>query len=33
MSKWNDWKKNLGDARPWHLLDPDKKIRDKSSVK
>lgn len=28
MSKWNEWKKNLGDSRPWHLLDPDKKIKD-----
>lgn len=24
MSKWNEWKKNLGDSRPWHLLDPSR---------
>ena len=28
MSKWNDWKKNLGDSRPWHLLDPNKIVKD-----
>jgi hypothetical protein len=32
MSKWNDWKNSLGDARPWHLLDPEKKIRDQSVI-
>lgn len=20
MSAWDEWKKNLGDSRPWHLL-------------
>lgn len=24
MSKWEEWKKSLGDSRPWHLLDPDR---------
>ena len=23
MSKWKEWKENLGETRPWHLLDPD----------
>lgn len=32
MSKWREWKNNLGEARPWHLLDPDKKITDQRVV-
>ena len=28
MSKWKEWKNSLGEARPWHLLDPDKRIMD-----
>jgi hypothetical protein len=32
LSKWNQWKTNLGDSRPWHLLDPEKKIRSKEIV-
>lgn len=32
MSKWDEWKKNLGESRPWHLLDPDKKIEDRSII-
>jgi len=32
MSKWNEWKKNLGDSRPWHLLDPDRKINDQDII-
>ena len=32
MSKWDEWKKSLGDSRPWHLLDPDKIIRDQSII-
>ena len=32
MSKWDEWKKSLGDSRPWHLLDPDKIIRDQSVI-
>jgi len=33
MSKWNDWKKNLGEARPWHLLDSEKRIEDEEVPK
>lgn len=32
MSKWKEWKESLGDARPWHLLDPNKKIRQQSVI-
>ena len=32
MSKWDEWKNNLGDARPWHLLDPSRQIKDKSII-
>jgi len=32
MSKWSEWKENLGDARPWHLLDPSRKINDQSII-
>jgi len=32
MSKWQEWKNNLGDARPWHLLDPARKIRNQSII-
>lgn len=32
MSSWGEWKKSLGDSRPWHLLDPDKKIYDRSII-
>lgn len=28
MSKWSEWKDNLGDSRPWHALDPNKLVRD-----
>jgi hypothetical protein len=28
MSKWNEWKKSLGDSRPWHILDPDRHVSD-----
>lgn len=33
MSKWSEWKKSLGDARPWHLLDHAKHIEDENIVK
>jgi len=33
MSKWNEWKKSLGDSRPWHLLDPSRIIEDESIIK
>lgn len=32
MNKWEEWKKSLGDSRPWHLLDPSKQIEDKSLI-
>jgi hypothetical protein len=32
MSAWEEWKKSLGDSRPWHLLDYDKLIHDESVV-
>jgi predicted ArsR family transcriptional regulator len=28
MSKWKDWKNNLGDARPWHLLDKENYVEE-----
>jgi hypothetical protein len=28
MPKWDDWKKSLGDSRPWHILDPGKHVED-----
>lgn len=33
MSKWEEWKKAVGDSRPWHLLDPLKEIKDPEIVK
>jgi len=30
MSKWEEWKKNLGETRPWHLLDHGKLVEDES---
>jgi hypothetical protein len=33
MSKWEEWKKNLGDSRPWHLLDPGRIVKDASIIK
>jgi hypothetical protein len=32
MSSWSEWKKSLGDSRPWHLLDPDKIIEDQTII-
>jgi len=32
MSKWSEWKKNLGDSRPWHLLDPERLVDDENIV-
>jgi len=26
MSKWENWKKALGETRPWHVLDPNKHV-------
>lgn len=28
MSKWEEWKKSIGETRPWHLLDPNKIVDD-----
>lgn len=33
MSNWSDWKKSIGDSRPWHLLDPSKLIDDEEIIK
>ena len=30
MSKWDEWKKNLGATRPWHMLDHNKILEDTS---
>lgn len=32
MSSWSNWKKSLGDSRPWHLLDPKQLISDTKIV-
>lgn len=32
MSNWSNWKKNLGESRPWHLLDPQQLITDTKIV-
>jgi hypothetical protein len=29
---WEKWKKSQGDSRPWHLLDPDAKIKDQDKI-
>lgn len=29
---WENWKKNIGSSRPWHLLDSDAKITDKEII-
>jgi hypothetical protein len=29
---WENWKKNQGDSRPWHLLDADARITDQAIV-
>jgi hypothetical protein len=28
MSKWEEWKKAVGDTRPWHIFDPNKHVSD-----
>lgn len=33
MSKWSQWKKNIGESKPWHLLDPDRLIDNEDVVK
>lgn len=32
MSKWSEWKKNMGDSRPWHLLNPDRLLDNQDIV-
>jgi hypothetical protein len=32
VSAWEEWKKNLGESRIWHLLDPEKTIEDKEVI-
>lgn len=32
MSKWSEWKKNVGDSRPWHLLNPDRLLDNESII-
>lgn len=32
MQTWSEWKKNLGDSRPWHLLDPSMVVDDEAVV-
>lgn len=33
MNSWDEWKKSMGDSRPWHLLDPNRRIKDESVIK
>lgn len=28
MSKWEQWKKAVGETRPWHVLDPSRHVND-----
>lgn len=28
MSSWKEWKKNLGDSRPWHLLNQENYVEE-----
>jgi Family of unknown function (DUF6171) len=32
MSKWEQWKKSVGETRPWHLLDEDKLLKNQEIV-
>jgi hypothetical protein len=32
LSKWSEWKKNVGDTRPWHLLNPDRLLDNQDIV-
>lgn len=29
---WETWKKNQGDSRPWHLLDPNAKLTNQETI-
>jgi hypothetical protein len=31
-SAWENWKKSQGESRPWHLLDPEAKISNKTKI-
>jgi len=30
MSKWQEWKNSQGETRPWHLLDKERFVKDKT---
>lgn len=32
LSEWEKWKQSLGETRPWHLLDEQAKISDKTKI-
>jgi hypothetical protein len=32
-SAWENWKNNIGETRPWHLLDPDAILDDAEKIK
>lgn len=32
MTKWEEWKKSLGETRPWHLLDHNRLIEDHTVI-
>ena len=32
LSAWQQYKKNLGESRPWHALNPDKYLEDESLI-
>jgi hypothetical protein len=32
MTKWEEWKKSLGETRPWHLLDHNRLIEKEAVV-
>lgn len=33
MSKWSEWKKNMGDAKPWDLLNQENYTTDEIAEK
>lgn len=33
MTAWEEYKKKIGDARPWHLLNPNNYVNDETSEK
>jgi hypothetical protein len=32
MSKWEEWKKAMGETRPWHMLDPQQYVEDPATA-